>query len=184
MYLSNPNLFVISGGPGCGKTAVVDELAKLGFRCAPEVARQIIREQMESGGTAVPWGDRDAYTHLMLQRSIASFKEHTPTSQPTFSDRGIADTLCYARLIGLEDKTAIEDACRRYLYAPLVFLAPPWREIYVTDTERKQDFAEATRTYEVMKEVYRDCGYELIELPKLTPLARAQFILEKCRILA
>jgi predicted ATPase len=46
MCLSNPNLFVISGGPGAGKTTVLEELAKLGSRHAPEVARQIIQEQV------------------------------------------------------------------------------------------------------------------------------------------
>jgi predicted ATPase len=82
----------------------------------------------------------------MLQRSIESFEEHTPAARPSFADRGIPDTLGYARLIGLRDRRAIERACRRYRYAPTVFLAPPWSDIYQTDGERKQDFAEALRT--------------------------------------
>lgn len=113
----------------------------------------------------------------MLQRSIESFREHTPASKPLFADRGIPDTLCYARLIGRPHTSSIERACWRYRYAPLVFLAPPWSEIYETDSERKQDFAEAVRTYHQMLQVYRECGYETIDLPKLPPLARAQFIL-------
>src|SRR4029079_1199074 len=115
--VTNHNLFVISGGPGSGKTSVVRELGKLGFRYAPEVARQIIQEQVRVSGTALPWKDREAYTYAMLQRSIDSFVEHTPAVQPMFSDRGIPDTLCFARLIGLQDVRAIEEACRQYRYA-------------------------------------------------------------------
>ena len=172
---------MISAGPGSGKTTVLRELETFGFRCAPEVAREIIQDQVEVGGTAVPWKDREAYTYAMLQRSIDSFVEHTPSDQPMFSDRGIPDTLCYARLIGLRDVHAIEEACRRYRYASVVLLAPAWREIYETDSERKRDFDEAKRTFVQMTEVYRDCGYELLELPKASPASRARFIVERCR---
>jgi len=173
----NPNLFVVSGGPGSGKTTVLHELARRGVPFAEEVARQIIQEQVQGGGTALPWADREAYTRLMLERSIASFLAHTPADRITFSDRGIPDTLCYARLIGLPADDFIQDACRRYRYGSVVFLAPPWKEIYATDSERKQDFAEAERTFELMAQVYDECGYTVIELPKASPAARADFIL-------
>jgi predicted ATPase len=174
----NPNLFVVSGGPGSGKTTLLHELAKSGLNHAPEVAREIIQEQVQSGGTALPWGDRQAYTHLMLQRSIESFLAHSPALRPTFSDRGIPDTLCYAQLIGLTDTRFIERACARYRYAPLVFLAPPWKEIYETDAERKQDFAEAVQTYLQMVAVYHACGYDAVELPRVTPRERSRFVLQ------
>jgi predicted ATPase len=58
MHLKTSNLFVISGGPGAGKTIILLELARLGFRYVPEVARQIIQEQIQSGGKALPWADR------------------------------------------------------------------------------------------------------------------------------
>src|SRR4051794_26334759 len=101
--LSGSKLFVISGGPGSGKTTLLAELAKLGFPCAPEVARQIIQEQMKSGGRALPWDDREQYTALTLRRSIESYLEHAGGTALRFFDRGIPDTLGYARLIGLDD---------------------------------------------------------------------------------
>ena len=182
MHLKNSNLFIMSGGPGGGKTTPLLELEKLGVAHVPEVARQIIQEQVQTGGNALPWADRQRYTELMLERSIESFHENTPAAKPLLADRGIPDTLGYARLIGLPETAWIEAACRQYRYAPVVFLAPPWMEIYETDGERKQDFAEAERTYDVVKDVYRDCGYETIVLPKVAPPERARFILEQLRL--
>jgi predicted ATPase len=180
--MHNPNLFVITGGPGAGKTTVLRELEKSGYPFAPEVARQIIQEQVRNSGNALPWGDRKVYTELMLSRSIESFEAHTPAAKPTFSDRGIPDTLSYARLIGLADEQAIRSACERYRYASRVFVAPPWKEIYETDSERKQDFAEAERTCAEIIRTYRESGYEIIELPKSAPHARAAFILSHLRL--
>jgi predicted ATPase len=176
----NSNLYVITGGPGTGKTAVLRELERRAFAVADEVARQIIREQIESGGNAVPWGDTRQYTELMLARSIESYGSLQTASQPTFCDRGIPDVLGYARIIQLDDIRDIVAACERFRYNPKVFMLPPWPEIYTTDTERKQTFDEAVEVYHKMIGAYQDCGYELVEVPRAAVAARTDFIVRSC----
>lgn len=173
--ISKPHLFVLTGGPGAGKTTLLKELEQRGMRTVPEVARQIIQEQVASGGTALPWADREAYTELMLERSIRSF-ENEMDSGAAICDRGIPDTLCYARLCGFEE-TAVAAACRQYRYSRTVFFAPAWEEIYTADDERRQDFAEAVRTSELMLSIYEECGYEITFLPLTDVKQRAEFVL-------
>ena len=181
MLLYNPNLFVISGGPGSGKTTLLNTLKARGYTIAPEVARQIIQEQVQLAGTALPWQDREAYTRLMLQGSIASFLQHTASPTAVFFDRGIPDTLGYARLIELQDDSSIQQACDQFRYASPVFLCPPWEEIYETDSERKQDFAEAVNTYRLLKMTYERCGYQVLEITRETPAERAAFVIQRAQ---
>jgi predicted ATPase len=176
MHTANKNLIAISGAPGAGKTTLLDVLQSRGYACVPEVARRIIQEQMQSGGNALPWQDTTAYINLMLQGSIASFLQHQDAQHPTFFDRGLPDTLGYAHIIQLPDQRAIEEACDRHRYAK-IFLAPPWRAIYTTDTERKQTFEEALTGFEAAVKTYSRCGYQPILLPLSTANERADFVL-------
>jgi predicted ATPase len=178
----NPNLYVITGGPGTGKTTVLHELQRRGFAVAEEVARQIIREQVESGGNAVPWADPKHYTDLMLERQIESFLARASASALTFCDRGIPDVLCYARIIQLFDISAITSACLNFRYNQKAFLFPPWAEIYTTDSERRQTLDEAIETYRMMRAAYQDCEYEVVEVPRGSVEWRVDFILESCGI--
>ncbi|QNI35289.1 AAA family ATPase [Edaphobacter albus] len=179
--MSSPKRIVISGGPGAGKTTLLEELRRRGYACSPEVARQIIQEQVHIGGNALPWGDREAYSRLMLARSVASWESSVGDSRIIFFDRGIPDTLCYVRLVGLSSSVEEEalQMCQQYRYWSRVFLAPPWREIYENDTERKQDFDEAIRTYELMAQTYRECGYEVVILPQVSAAERAEVVLRQ-----
>lgn len=173
-----PNFYVLTGGPGTGKTSVLEELKKQGFTCVEEVAREIIREQMEQGGDVLPWGNIPAYTTEMLQRSIGVFQKHTNVTELCFFDRGIPDTYGYACLTQQPAKELIRMEADRYRYNKTVFLFPAWPEIYSTDEERKQDLEEAIRTTEVLRDCYIDLGYFVIDVPKLTVPERVSFILE------
>ena len=71
-----------------------------------------------------------------------------------------------------------------FRYNRRAFVMPPWGEIYETDRERKQDFAEAVRTYEALAATYAECGYELVEVPRTTVEDRMRFVLDAAGILA
>ena len=175
--LIKTGLYVITGGPGTGKTSLIEELKIVGYQTVKEVARDIIKEQQQQGGDALPWKDTVLYTSMMLERSVESYLAHKENEGILFFDRGIPDTLAYARLIGLTDRKEIELAVDKYRYNRQVFILPPWENIYHTDKERKQSFNEAIDTYYVMKDVYKDAGYTLIEVPKLTVTERRNFVI-------
>ena len=175
--IHKPNFFVITGGPGVGKTTLLEQLQQRGYPCVPEVARNIIREQIARNGDALPWGNIPAYTRLMLTRSIDSYRENILKDEIIFFDRGIPDTLAYAHLTRQPIFPELQQATLDYRYNAQIFILPPWVEIYHTDTERKQSYREAIDTYNIMSSTYESLGYTLTIVPKTTPEERAEFIL-------
>jgi predicted ATPase len=178
MTLRQPRRIVITGGPGAGKTSLIDALERRGFPRTIEAGRAIIQDQMRTGGTALPWDDREAYAQLMLAWEERSHNAAETLAGPVFFDRGVPDIVGYLRLCGLPVPAPIEAAARRLRYDPLVFIAPPWPEIFTGDAERKQDFAEAVLTHAVMVQVYAELGYTLAELPRASVEDRVDFVLE------
>ncbi|MNX90479.1 hypothetical protein D3C86_1225330 [compost metagenome] len=174
------NCFVITGGPGVGKTTLLTELAKSGFEIIPENAREIIRQEMEINGDGLPWKNKERYTRLMFEAAVASF--HAVPSDDNairFFDRGLPDSLAYAEMEQLPVSEEMEQAGRNLRYNQTVFILPPWEEIYHTDNERKQTWEEALWTFEKLKETYLKYGYELIEVPRGTVEERVGFVLGK-----
>jgi predicted ATPase len=169
---------VVTGGPGGGKTTLINALAQLGFPIAPEGGRAIICEQAAIGGPALPWADTQLFFETIMTWDIRSYREAEATDGLVFFDRGIPDMAGGYAMLGLDVPAHVNAAIAAFRYHPVVFLAPPWREIYTTDTERKQSFAEAGRTCEAMATAYTEAGYDLTRLP-LVPLAeRVRFVLE------
>ncbi|MBL3553652.1 AAA family ATPase [Rhodovulum sulfidophilum] len=176
------HFFVVTGGPGAGKTSLITELARRGFHTIPESGRAIIREEMQSGGDALPWADRAAYAERMLQRDLRSYEAAQAHSGPVIFDRGIPDILGYLTLCSLPVPPHVAAAAKAARYNARVFLAPYWDEIFTQDTERKQTRSEAEATCAVMFDTYIALGYEIIELPRTDIARRADFVCEQLAI--
>lgn len=175
--MDQPNFFIISGGPGSGKSSIIDLLDMRGFTTVAETGRAILREQAEVDGNAVHSGDAEAFGGMMLERGIADFRRMRDVDEPVFFDRGIAELAGYWRLIGKPVPERVAAAAHEYRSNPLVFLAPPWRAIYRQDAERRQDWEEAVRTFELVREAYFEAGYRAVELPLASVARRVSFIL-------
>ena len=169
-------MFVVTGGPGSGKTTLITALAACGFSTMPEAGRAIIQQQIAIGGTALPWSNRLAFAELMLDMDIRSYRAAQELRGPVIFDRGMPDVLGYLRVSGVPPPDRIEEAARKFRYHRRVFIAPPWPAIFGQDEERKQSIAEAEATYDAMVDVYSSLGYELLVLPLIPVDERVEFV--------
>ena len=170
--------FVITGATGSGKTALIHELKKRGYRCVEEVARSIIQEQTKINGDCVPWKNLSRFKELMLARYIESYSHALLQAQEvTFFDRDILDLIAYDRLTEAESSKELREAVSALLYNNKVFIVPPWKEIYHTDSERKQAYEEVIQVYDNLIRVYTEYGRELVKIPKMSVEKRADFVI-------
>lgn len=175
------DLFVITGGPGSGKSTLIDALASLGFTTMPEAGRAIIRDQSAIDGIALPWNDPRAFAELMLSWELRSHRAARGAGGPAIFDRGVPDIVGYLRFCGLPVPPHLDKAARIFRYNRMVFVAPPWPEIFGQDGERKQTWQEAEATYKAMVEAYPAYGYELVPLPLASVDERAAFVAGRIR---
>ena len=173
---STERLHVITGGPGSGKSTLIDALDAAGIATSPEVGRAVIKEQLAIGGNALPWGDELAFAEAMIGRDIAAHAHALASGAVTVMDRGVPDVVGFLRVSKLPVAPHIDAAARSVRYNPRVFIAPFWAEIYAHDPERKQSAELAAATHAVMVETYRGYGYDLVELPRVAVAERAAFV--------
>ncbi|MDG4879964.1 AAA family ATPase [Mesorhizobium sp. WSM4884] len=176
MQNDSDRFFVLTGGPGSGKTTLIEALKAAGFATAPEAGRGIIRDQVAIGGPALPWQDRALFAELMLSWELRSWHAAHADRGFVFFDRGVPDTIGYLRLCGLPVLDHIASAATTFRYARRVFIAPPWPAIFTQDQERKQTLDEAERTFQSVASVYAELGYELMPLPLASVEERVRFV--------
>ena len=176
MMAASERLIIVTGGPGSGKTTLLAALAARGIAISPEAGRAIIRDQVAIDGAGLPWANRELFAELMLAFDMQAYQAAQNRDGSVVFDRGIPDTAGYLRLCGLPVPAHLTRAIERFRYATEVFIAPPWRDIFENDAERRQDFDEARRTHDAMLAVYREHGYVLTALPLGSVKARADMV--------
>jgi predicted ATPase len=166
---------VISGCSGGGKSTLLSELAGRGFMTVEEPGRRIIKDERANGGNALPWIDMTAFAHRALDLAIADRIAVEGKFGPIFFDRGWVDAV--GALEHFAGEPAEETARTAPPYHPVVFMAPPWPEIYAGDSERKHGFDDAVAEYDRLMQLYPRLGYTPALLPKIAVRDRADFIL-------
>lgn len=168
--------FILSGCSGGGKSTLLAELARRGFATVEEPGRRIVIEETRNGGTALPWIDMQAFARRAIAMALED-RQVTPKEGLVFFDRGLIDAASALHHIsGDRFVNTLRDTHR---YNSLVFLTPPWPEIYQSDDERKHGFDAAVEEYERLVRDYEGLGYDIVVLPKSAVAERADLILTR-----
>jgi predicted ATPase len=116
----------------------------------------------------------------MLQETLHAYQQVVEQGEPlVFFDRGVLDLVAYDRRTETVSSPELRRAVESLVYHRMVFVAPPWEEIFCTDRERKQNFTEATAVYDSLVDIYQEFDFDLVILPKTSVPERIAFVLGK-----
>ena len=167
------NRFVFAGGPGAGKTTVLDALQQRGYTCIADTARRIIRTRLAAGLSPRPAPAE--FAQAILDVEVENF-ELSSSEGPMLFDRGIVDVLPALAREKVITASQVDEYLDHYPYNSTVFMFPPWEAIYTTDSERDQTFEEAASVYQSSSNWYARCGYDLLEVPPSSIAERVLFV--------
>lgn len=163
---------VLSGTACTGKSSVAKELKALGHNIIDEPARTLIKLFRETDESKLPWNNRPAFQLEVEQQCYNDFMNN----EHGYFDRSLVDEIGYRNHYNIEVGEALHKRAMECRYDK-VFFFPPWREIYVKDEERVEDFELAEQISKSLYAGYITCGYDVIMVPKISIPERLEFIL-------
>ena len=179
--MSKNNKIVISGGPGSGKTTLVNFLRLKGYECVDEFSRTIIKRAQKKGESNIfkskpLYFSKELWKGRKEQYKNSDLIIKKTQNQYVFFDRGLHDVLAYLDFIGTSyDSCNFDPTDFPY---KLALLLPPWKAIYIKDNERNEDFEESKKLYFLIKKTYQKYNIPVFEVPFQSPELRISTLLE------
>ena len=167
----------IIGGPGTGKTTLINALRTKGYSCMEEISRQITLDAQEKGIEQLFLEDPLMFSeHLLLGRQKQFLAADSLQEEVVFFDRGLPDVVAYLDYLKCSYLDSFKTICSQHTYDN-VFILKPWKAIYEQDNERYETFEQALILHDFLVKTYTDYGYSIIETPFGTVEERLNFIL-------
>jgi predicted ATPase len=175
LYKKQTNWYVITGGPGSGKTTTVNLLKNKGYTTTIENARHYIDTLRVNGKTVEEIRKNQIeFQQKILDLQLEEERSH-PLEQIIFLDRAIPDALAYYRFLNIPEDDKLSDAIKNACYKKIFILDPlP----LVNDYARTENATDQKKIHLLITEVYTSLGYPIIHVPVLAPEARVNYILK------
>jgi len=168
------NWYVITGGPGSGKTTTVNLLRERGYITTMEHARHFLDTQRLKGRTIEEVRKNQREFQLgVLDTQIEQEKQMSPRVQ-VFLDRAIPDALAYYRFLNLPLDEKLTEAMKTVSYKKIFIMDfLPLKNDYA----RNENAEAQKKIHELITEVYESLPFPVVHVPVMPPEERVDFIL-------
>ncbi len=169
---------MITGGPGTGKSTLINNLIGKGYNCLEEISRQVTLKAKKEGIEQLFLTNPLLFSELLLKGREKQFLDaNMYKNDIVFFDRGIPDVLAYMDFIGDKYPEEFVESCKKATY-DCIFILKPWEAIYTIDNERYESFDQALKIHDHLVKTYQSFNYDLVDVPFDTVENRTDFILK------
>ena len=184
-YRLNSKRIVITGGPGTGKTVLISSLEKKGYYCFHEVIRTMTLDALNGKkldnqlvNPIAFVDDSKSFNDQLLSARLQQFDDGlTMNKKNLFYDRGLPDVIAYMNYFKQPVEKKYIDICSENRY-DVVLILPPWKDIYVQDNERMENFEQACGIHEHLEKTYKELGYKPLQIPFGTIEERLEYVID------
>lgn len=169
------NWYVITGGPGSGKTTIVNLLNKRGYETTIEHARHYLDTKLADGKSVEEVRNHQRVFQLgVLDMQIEQEKSLSPDDL-VFLDRAIPDALAYYRFLNIPPDEKLLRALKTVSYKKVFILdCLP----LIRDYARNEDEAAQLKIHALLTDVYKSLPFPVVHVPIMPPEERVDYVLE------
>lgn len=149
------NKIVLTGGPGAGKSSIIEKLKAMKFEVRPEAFTQLCQDaESQKNPNLLPYGHGARGKLVKKQKEFETCK---PKGNPIFFDRGMFDILTFGEIFPDpafkdEDKVAVA----KTEYDMVFFIEPLPKEYYKNSDVRLETYEASLETHKKLLADYEN----------------------------
>jgi len=170
-------IYVISGGPGTGKSETIKKIGERGHNVIEEAARQIANNDERFIGKSINEINQQQFHDAIFALQVDQIEKLSPEDRIFFSDRGLGDTIAYYNVRELKLSEENLEYAKKFRYKKIFIL--DFLDFYEKDELRTEEKEEQEQIHKSIIDVYTQLGYEVIIVPFMSVEERVDFILNR-----
>lgn len=168
------NWYVITGGPGSGKTTAINLLKSLGYKTTEEPARHYMDIQRHNGNSLDELRRHQREFQLAILKMQVEQEQALDPAELTFLDRGIPDSHAYYHFLQIPEDPQLAQALNGISYKKVFIMdCLP----LVNDYARIEDEAAQLKIHQLLIDVYEALPFPIVRVPVMSAEERVGFIL-------